>query len=117
MLAPVHARSNAPRETVVGSPILLRSHSAWDLNAVAAMKRSGKTVESEKSASATTTGQERARRKRTPPEGSSARLAAVVTSALLARQRPDLDDADHEDDAHEQDAGRGGIPHVHVRER
>src|SRR5262249_54419219 len=81
------------------------------------MKRSGRTVESEKSASATTTGQERARRKRTPAEGPSARLATVPTSALLARQRPDLDDADHEDDAHEQHAGRGGIAHVHVRER
>src|SRR3989304_7985603 len=117
MLAPVHARSNAPRDTVVGSPILLRSQSAWVLKAVAAMKNSGRTVEREKRPSAMTTGHGRRRRgRRLPGKCSTATLVARAMSGLFACQHPDLEDADHEHDTDEEHSGRCGIAHVLVRE-
>src|SRR5687767_7632395 len=118
MLAPVHARSNAPRDAVVGSPILLRSQSAWVLNAVAAMKSSGRTVEREKRPSAATTGHGRRRRgRRLAGSSSNATLGARAISGLFAGQGPDLEDADHEHDADEEHADRCGVAHVLVRER
>src|SRR3954468_13621133 len=58
MFALVHARSNAPNENVVGSPILEFAQSASVRNAVAAMNRSGKTADTQKSEIATTSGHE-----------------------------------------------------------
>src|SRR5258706_15289139 len=58
MFALVHARSNAPNEKVVGSPILEFAQSASVRNAVAAMKRSGRTAETQKRPIATTSGHE-----------------------------------------------------------
>jgi len=72
MFALVHARSNAPNENVVGSPILEFAQSASVRNAVAAMNNSGSTAETQKSEIATTSGHE-CRRDRQPvsllPEG------------------------------------------------
>ena len=48
MLAPVHARSNAPNDNVVGRPIFAFAQSACVRNAVAAMKRSGTIAEMQK---------------------------------------------------------------------
>ena len=58
MFAPVHARSNAPSDSVVGRPIFAFAQSACVRNAVAAMKRSGRIAEKQKSAIATTSGHE-----------------------------------------------------------
>ena len=67
MLAPVHARSNAPRDAVVGRPIFAFAQSACVRNAVAAMKRSGRTAETQKSPIATTSGHEFAAHPPAPP--------------------------------------------------
>src|SRR6478736_5898439 len=99
MLAPVHARSNAPRESVVGRPIFAFAQSAWVRNAVAAMNRSGRIAEKQKRPIATTSGHERRPLRRCRLFGGRAAVSAVVTSALLfSGQHPDLEEADHEDD-------------------
>ena len=58
MFAPVQARSNASNDAVVGRPILAFAQSACVRNAVAAMKRSGRTAETQNSPIATTSGHE-----------------------------------------------------------
>ena len=97
------------------------SQSAWVRNAVAAMKRSGRTADSEKSAIATMTGHERRASEARTPQGGIGRRRWYRSRTLNAPPRgsgrPDLEEADHEDDAHEHHADRGGIAHVLVRER
>jgi hypothetical protein len=82
MFALVHARSNAPNEKVVGSPILEFAQSASVRNAVAAMKRSGTTAETQKRPIATTSGHEcrRDRRRRV----CAGALATTVSATLSA---------------------------------
>jgi hypothetical protein len=82
MFALVHARSNAPNEKVVGSPILEFAQSASVRNAVAAMNKSGSTAETQKSEIATTSGHEcrRDRQRRVRAGSLSTAVSATLTS-------------------------------------
>jgi hypothetical protein len=82
MFALVHARSNAPNEKVVGSPILEFAQSASVRNAVAAMNNSGSTAETQKSAIATTSGHEcrRDRQRRVRAGSLCTAVSATLTS-------------------------------------
>jgi hypothetical protein len=81
MLALVHARSNAPNENVVGSPILEFAQSASVRNAVAAMKRRGRMAETQKRPIATTSGHECRRDRR---RGACAGTPVIAASATLS---------------------------------
>src|SRR5260221_4050550 len=106
MFAPVHARSNAPSENVVGKPILARSQSACVLNAVASMNSSGRRAESEKSPSPPTSGHGRRRRRGFLRAGPATATSALAISGAPPRQRSDLDHPDHEDQQDERNADR-----------
>ena len=84
MFALVHARSNAPNEKVVGSPILEFAQSASVRNAVAAMKSSGRTAETQKRPIATTSGHECRRDLRRRVRVGT---AAATVSAMLSLPR------------------------------
>jgi hypothetical protein len=82
MFALVHARSKAPNEKVVGSPILEFAQSASVRNAVAAMKRSGRTAETQKRPIATTSGDECRRDRRRGACTGILVMASVTLNAL-----------------------------------
>src|ERR1700682_6436993 len=85
MFALVHARSNAPNENVVGSPILEFAQSASVRNAVAAMKRSGRIAATQKRQIATTSGHEwRRDRRGCTCAGTLAPAVSVTLSAPRA---------------------------------
>ena len=96
MFAPVQARSNAPNENVVGSPIFEFAQSACVRNAVAAMKRSGRIAESAEAGQIADDERPRAdaRRRRRRAGARRDRDSAARHSALLPRQEADLEEAD-----------------------
>ena len=88
MFAPVHARSNASSDSVVGSPIFSFAQSACVRNAVAAMNSSGRIAEMQKRLIAITSGQEwRLLRRRPRGAGAGCGTATVSSAAIVSAPR------------------------------